>query len=245
MPASAAASARRVPTATIGQVIERLRDDFPDLTISKVRFLEAEGLVSPARLSSGYRAYSESDVARLRYVLTAQSQHFLPLKVIKENLAAMDRGEAPAVPLPDVHSVRVAPVEAPKRTTRAASRTYTRAELIDAAGIDEPMLATLIEYRLLEAKGTAPAYFDHNAVEIARAAGRLAQFGVEPRHLRGFRQAADREVALVEAVATPMLLARDTQVRARAHDVIRDIGVSALQLHTALVRSGVQDKFGR
>lgn len=245
---SPAASARSL--MSIGEVLAALRPDFPEVTISKIRFLESEGLIEPARAPSGYRKFSHDDVARLRYVLSAQRDHYLPLRVIKDHLDALDRGLEPPTSTTGAPRVPRAVVEAngyPSAASFVRDQTelrLSRAELLEAAGIDEPLLAALEEYGLVVGRrGRAP--YDADAVMIAKTAGELAGFGLEPRHLRQFKGAADREVGLVEALVAPLLRQRDPQARARADEVARELGALTVRLHAALVKAGMHRGLGR
>jgi len=237
---------------SIGEVLTQLRNDFPDVTISKIRFLESEGLVEPARTPSGYRKFSHADVSRLHYVLATQRDHYLPLRVIKEHLDALDRGlEPPAIPggRPQAPATAGRPEWAPG--PRALGETtelrLSREELQVSARIDAELLAEIEGYGLLSpVRGrTGDEHFDADALVIATAVAEMANFGLEPRHLRSFRTAADREVDLVGQVVGPLLRQRSPQARARAEEVAREMGALALRLHTALVRARLRDVTGR
>lgn len=222
------------PGLTISAVLDTLREEFPDLTVSKVRFLDAQGLVSPKRSDSGYRRYDEQDVERLRFVLRAQRDRFWPLKVIREALDAYDRGLAPqdadfisAVPSvpkptadPDVPSV------ASLADGGDETLSLTRDELVRGADADDALLAELETFGLVRAG--ADGHYDADALNVATAAAALAEFGVQGRHLRPFRLAADREIGLVEQV--PL---RDEAQRAV-------IAQRCLALHVALVKAGLR-----
>jgi DNA-binding transcriptional MerR regulator len=217
---------------TIGAVLAALQPDFPEVSISKLRFLEAEGLVTPARTGSGgYRSYSPEDLDRLRYVLTAQRDHFWPLKVIREALDALDRGLTPddsttglsrpkapqPVADPDVPTARALTARKPLRLNRA--------ELAESAGLDTDALQALESFVLLRPDATG--HFGEPALTVAHTAAALAAYGIEPRHLRAFRTAADREIGLVQQAATPR--------RTDPAEVLR----LCIALHTALVREGL------
>lgn len=246
MSSAAAAAAGAPRTMSIGQVLAALRDDFPDVTISKIRFLEAEGLVEPQRAPSGYRRFTADDVERLRYVLGAQRDHYLPLKVIREHLDAIDRGLEPATPLgrPRVpRDVGAAQLGSDEIDVRHSEVTLTRGELIDAAGITERSLAALESHGLVSS--TRSGHYDADGLTVARICAQLEGFGLQPRHLRPFRTAADREIDLVEQVVDPLLRRRDDDGRGRAEEVARQIAALSHQLHTALVRSGVRSLLRR
>ena len=230
---------------SIGEVLAQLRPDFPGLNISKIRFLEAEGLIEPERTPSGYRKFSHRDLERLRYVLTAQREHYLPLKVIREHLDAIDRGlEPPAIngAGPQVPRVVLAGDGYPPAESFAGDATelrVSRAELLSSAGIDEPLLEQLETFGLVRPR-TGAAPYDGDALVIAKTAGELAAFGFEPRHLRAFKTAADREVGMVEQVVSPMQRSRDAGAAARAEEAITQIAALSVRLHAILVKSGLR-----
>lgn len=236
---------------SIGEVLGELRPEFPDVTVSKIRFLESEGLVEPARTPSGYRKFSHADVARLRYVLATQRDHYLPLRVIREHLDAIDRGlEPPAVPgdRPRVPHTADDGLPGPRALlTEGVELRLSRDELVEGAGIDEGLLEQIEGFGLLGpvrgAAGTKPAY-DADALVIATVVAEMTTFGLEPRHLRAFRTAAERESDLVSQVVAPLLRQRSPQARARAEEVAREMGSLSLRLHTALVRARLRDVTG-
>jgi DNA-binding transcriptional MerR regulator len=230
---------------SIGEVLSLLRTDFPEISISKIRFLEAEGLIEPERTPSGYRKFSHRDIDRLRYVLTSQREHYLPLKVIKEHLDAIDRGlEPPAIDGrgPQVPRVVLAGDGYPSVETftpEASELRLSRAEVLSGAEIDGDFLDQLETYGLVKPRpGTN--HYDGEALVIAKTAGELAAFGLEPRHLRAFKTAADREVGLVEQVVSPMRRGRDTDAQARAEDAITRMAALSVRLHATLVKSGLR-----
>jgi DNA-binding transcriptional MerR regulator len=238
------AATNRAARISIGEVLEQLRPDFPGLHISKIRYLETEGLVSPERTPAGYRKFSADDVERLRYVLTAQREHYLPLKVIREHLDAMDRGlEPPALPTtgPQVPRVVLSGDGMPSPEAFAAGGTelrLSRRELLDTAGIDEDLLEQLVSFGMVRLRpGTK--HFDGDALVIAKAAGELAAYGLEPRHLRAFKTAADREVGLVQQVVAPLARGRDAAARGRAEDATSEIAALSVRLHATLVKIGL------
>lgn len=231
---------------SIGAVLDSLRPDFPDVTISKIRFLEAEGLVTPQRSASGYRRFTAYDCARLRFVLTAQRDQYLPLKVIKAQLDAQPDGELPhagsAYGVP-----RLVPVsgdaEQPGGAVIPTQVRLSREDLLSRSGVDDSMLTSLIREGVIT---TGPAgFFDEHSVVIAQCARALADYGVEPRHLRAFRSAADRQSDLIAQIAGPVVKAGKAGARDRADDLAREVAALAITLHTSLIKSAVRDVLDR
>lgn len=227
---------------SIGDVLGQLREDFPDVTISKIRFLEQIGLVEPERTASNYRKFSPADVDRLRYILGAQRDRYLPLKRIREELHALDTGaplEAPRLGGPHAAPTGDA-LPTAESFARDQSRTrLTRAELLEQAGVDEDALAAMESYGLV-APRPGTTHYDADALMVAQAVGDLAAFGLEARHLRGFKTAADREVGLVQQLVTPLRSQRSTDARARADEVVRELAAGCVRLHAALVAAGLR-----
>jgi DNA-binding transcriptional MerR regulator len=239
---STAASGRA--RISIGEVLDQLRPDFPGLNISKIRYLESEGLVEPERTPAGYRKFSAQDVERLRYVLVAQREHYLPLKVIREHLDAMDRGlEPPALPTTGPQVPRVVlsgdGMPSPEAFANGGSQLrLSRRELVEAAGIDDDLLEQLVAFGMVRMR-PGSKHFDGDALVIAKVAGELAAYGLEPRHLRAFKTAADREVGLVEQAVAPIRGQRDPGSQARSEEAVRDIAALAVKLHATLVKAGL------
>lgn len=227
---------------SIGEVFGRLRPEFPDVTISKIRFLEAEGLIQPERTPAGYRQFSRDDMRRLRYVLAAQRDHYLPLKVIKEHLDSIDRGLEPSTPAPTAPRVPrlslAGGLPGPDDFLREASDIrLSRAELLTASGLGEDQLAQLEQYGLI---GIRSGYYEAEALIIAKTVQEMGRFGIEARHLRGFRSAADREIGLVEQVITPIARQRGPDARARADEAARELSALSVRLHATLVKAGLR-----
>lgn len=234
---------------SIGEVLHLLRSDFPDVSISKIRYLESEDLVQPQRTPSGYRKFTRADAERLRYVLRMQRDHYLPLKVIREHLDAIDRGLQPA-PLSATDTAPRALVTTdayPSPEDLAAESLelrLSRKELLEESGITNEVLRELESFGLVaQAPGTS--YYDGTALQVARIAAEMAQFGYGPRHLRPFRLAADRELSLVEQVVKPMARGRHEDSAAKAEEAARAIATLAIQLHVALVKAGLPGTLGR
>lgn len=240
------ASARA--SMSIGEVLGALRPEFPDVTISKIRFLESEGLIEPERTPSGYRKFTHDDVSRLRYVLSAQRDNYLPLRVIKAHLEAIDRGlEPPDTPgggpqVPRALSVADGLPTADSFGRDSSELRLSREELLDAAGVDTDQLALLEQFGLVAAR--PGGFYDGDALVIAKTVAEMSRFGLEPRHLRAFRAAADREVGLVEQVVAPLVRQRNPESRGRAEEVARELGALSVRLHAVLVKSGLRPLLG-
>ncbi|MEH3128881.1 MAG: MerR family transcriptional regulator [Mycolicibacterium neoaurum] len=231
---------------SIGAVLDLLRPDFPDVTISKIRFLEAEGLVTPQRSAAGYRRFTAYDCARLRFVLTAQRDQYLPLKVIKAQLDAHPDNELPAsAGYSTPRLVQVADGD-PAGDPAAIAPTQvrlSREDLVARSGIDNTMLSALVTAGVI--KPGPAGFFDEHSVTIAQCAKALADYGVEPRHLRAFRSAADRQSDLIAQIAGPVAAAGKAGARDRADDLAREVAALAITLHTSLIKSAVRDVLDR
>jgi DNA-binding transcriptional MerR regulator len=217
-------------TISIGEVLSILKRDFPDVTISKIRFLEAEGLVTPERTTSGYRRFSQHDVDRLRTVLTMQRDQYLPLKVIKESLeTGADSADATAV------AVAGSGLRPEDFRPGAGRARMTREELAEASGLEESFVVQMENIGLVWA--TPAGHYDEDALAVASVVARLSAYGVEPRHLKTFRVVTDRETGMVEQMATPYSNPRDRDGRTREREVVRELAALIVQLHAALLRA--------
>ena len=227
---------------SIGEVLETLQSDFPDVSISKIRFLEAEGLISPERTGSGYRKFYDPDVKRLRYILSLQRDHFLPLKVIRERLVDFEANgaEEPAPP-------PAAPVAKGKGKARASNGaavqdlsdvSLSRAELKKASGLSEEQLAGLEDFGIL-ARGQER--FEGTDLTVAKAAKGLFEYGIEPRHLRIYRQNADREASFIEQIVAPVARKKDKDAQREASTAARSLLELSRSMREALVRSGLRE----
>jgi hypothetical protein len=277
VPQGRGAPARRAGTANvgIGQVLAELRPEFPDISPSKIRFLEAEGLILPQRAESGYRQFTVADIERLRYILTVQRDEYLPLRVIKERLAALDaggwlggvpraasggilvdgsrsagRGSGPpglangTLGNGTLNSGSVASTGAGDAGAGGpavggpagpAAVAMTRSELLEAAGADEALLTELEDYGLVR----HARQYSAEALEVARNAVALREYGIQPRHLRAVKAAAEREISLVEQVVAP--LARQKASREPAQRAGRAVATLIASLHAILVEEGLND----
>jgi DNA-binding transcriptional MerR regulator len=218
----------------IGEVLAQLRAEFPDVSVSKIRFLETEGLIQPARSPSGYRKFGPADVERLRYILTAQRDRYLPLRVIKDQLDADgqdDGGYAPGWVSPH-------PALADRAAGPRGAAPLTRRDLLEATGLDEARLAELEDFGLVRRNGR---HYGPDALAATRAIVALDRYGVQARHLRVLRASAERETALIEQVVAPILRQRTPGARDRAGQTAREIAAIALQLHAALIQAALAD----
>ncbi|MEX1177812.1 MAG: MerR family transcriptional regulator [Nitriliruptor sp.] len=235
-------------THTIGEVLNRLKDEFDDITISKIRFLEAEGLISPDRTESGYRKFTGADIDRLRYVLRAQRDRYLPLKVIKDELARIDAGLPPTVapdPAADADTAGVggdpagrpdpaasAAPPAPSLLGAAASDVHlSLRELADATGLTEHQVRELRDHGLLPDRAT----YDGDDLIVGKLAAALLEAGLEVRHLRMYRQFADREAALAEQMTAGLLRQRNPDSRRQATARAEHLADIGGRLHKALL----------
>jgi DNA-binding transcriptional MerR regulator len=261
-------------TMSIGEVLGILKPEFPDITVSKIRFLEGAGLVQPDRSASGYRKFSEEDVARLRFVLRAQRDQYLPLRVIRQRLADLEQvgglevrgGPAPGPAAPPVSADAPGPAE-PGKASAAASpaRTsdpdrqpqrpaavafgaappsdaqFTRDELCRAAGATVEQLLELESFGLVSARGSGErgAWYGGDDLLRLRLARELADYGLEARHLRMYRQFAEREAALFEQVVAPLIRQRNPEARARARDTIEALAQLGGRMRDLALRSAV------
>jgi DNA-binding transcriptional MerR regulator len=252
-------------------VLGLLRPEFPEVTISKLRFLEAEGLVEPMRAPSGYRKYSQAHVERLRFVLAAQRDRYLPLRVIREQIEALDRGERvvglpapthvpPTAPArtPPPAAARTAPpapalvpapapaapalVKAPPPRSDLAEARLTREQLAERSGLDEAGLVDLEQYGLLVPNPNG--FYGGEALMVARIAAQLAIYGLEGRHLRPYRATADREVGLLAQLVTTMAKQGTPGAREQAFETVHELAALCAQLHGALVRQGLRQVLG-
>ncbi len=213
---------------TIGQVVNQLKSDFPDLSITKVRYLEDRGLLAPRRTAGRYRKYSGADIRRLRAILTLQRDQYLPLEVIRERVDRTSAGR-PGQPLMTSAHPGASP------SLKREDAVYTQAEICENAGIDSAFLRLLVEYRLIDRRGQQGAVFTESDLEIARICQLLVRFGVEPRNLRLLGSSVEREAALVEQIATPSLRSSHADKREYGEKMVEDLGSLLSQLMQLLL----------
>jgi DNA-binding transcriptional MerR regulator len=250
------------PYFSIGEVLNVLKDSFPDVTVSKIRFLESEGLIQPERTGSGYRKFTEVDIERLRFILTLQRDHFLPLKVIRERLDEVDQAPAgagqsrlafDAQPAPsDEQAAETGTTTDPRAALAAGSGlSFSPSELAHASGLLLDQIEELTSFRMLnptqireqregeDASAPVLRYNEHD-LEAAKLCRALLEMGLEPRHLRAFRTSADRWADIAELVANPLARQRHPEARKQAEERIREV----IRVGTKLVRVLLRETVG-
>jgi DNA-binding transcriptional MerR regulator len=210
---------------SIGELISNLMEEFPDLTVSKVRFLESRGLINPGRSSSGYRSFSDEDVARLRYILQQQRDHFLPLKVIKSKLTMWERGEELPVPAP------AGPP--PEQLFQQAGQDVDRDELRRVTGLSSRQVTDLVDNKVVRPESDEPERFSVEEVAVAGEAQRLLAYGLEARHLRSLRISTERDAELLEALTAPLLRAKSPEARQRAAETLAGCADAIARMRSA------------
>jgi DNA-binding transcriptional MerR regulator len=234
LPAASERAVRTGKSLTIGAVCKLLKGEFSDISISKIRYLEDQKLLAPRRTQGGYRLYSPADVARLRTILRLQRDEFLPLRVIRQELAAGRESDAAT------DEERATESRPTRRTSLAepSSEKYELAELMDYTGVDERLVRELEEYRVIKAElQDGQRCYDDLDREIVRAVGELTRYGVAPRNLRVFRTSADREAALLEQILAPALRSRNRERRGEAIEALESLAAVVSHLkHLMLVR---------
>ena len=233
------------PLAGISEVVNGLRGDFPDVSVSKLRFLESQGLITPHRTSKGYRKYSRTDMAKLRWILTQQRENFLPLRVIRERMADVEwstRADEEADRLPDVDvSDRVRRLAPSPPTSEPSGTEMTLPQLANASGLSLSQARELTRYGLLEPRSAAEIdFYDAQALEVARIARQMFDQGLEPRHLRVFKASVDRELDLSVPAVQRVLQAGGADAQRRARELLATQAALASSLREALVRRTLQ-----
>jgi DNA-binding transcriptional MerR regulator len=206
----------------IGEVLVELRSEFPEISVSKIRFLESEGLIAPARSPSGYRRFTPGDIDKLRFILTAQRDQYLPLRVIKERL-----------------DHRAAVRESQDGVGQSARpELISRRDLLDSSGIGDEQLADLETHGLVRRVGRL---YSQDALDVASTVAMLASYGVQARHLRTARTAAERDVSLIEQVVAPTLRQRSPQAKNDAARTASEIAALLIRLHRVMIEADLAD----
>jgi DNA-binding transcriptional MerR regulator len=225
---------------SIGEVLVRLRDEFADITISKIRFLEANGLVTPDRTPSGYRKFSLIDVERLRYVLRMQRDHFLPLRVIKEHIDALNRGLQPALVgdvTPKAPRALVS-TQTLELSNQLPSVRLNRLELMADTGADAEFIDQMVDYGLI--KPDSQGYFSVSASSVVNLASTLRGFGLEPRHLKTVLSSASREVDLFAPIVKSAASSKSVNASAQAQELTLQLANAITALHGLLIREVIE-----
>jgi DNA-binding transcriptional MerR regulator len=257
------------PYLSIGEVLGLLLEEFPDVTISKIRFLESQGLLDPERTPSGYRKFYEPDVERLRWILRQQREQYLPLKVIKGRLGvdedetgvlvedatvavASGDGASPGASVPQMMPARpAAPIASPVADAVNPLQvvhtgvSMTLDELCSASALTPTQIGELERYGLLAGRPVGgTVYFDEEALIVANLAAGFMRFGVEARHLRMYKTAAEREAGFFEQLVMPMLKQRNPRARRQAVDTLVELGKLGQGLRAAMLRMALKDHTG-
>lgn len=241
------------PYFSIGEVLNVLKDSFPDVTVSKIRFLESEGLIEPERTASGYRKFTEDDIERLRFILKLQRDHFLPLKVIRERLDQLEEtGSGQAQSRIAFDDAQAEDTDGKTALTAAGTgASLSVSELASASGLSPEEIDELTSYRLLdptqlreqregEEPGDAVLRFNERDLEAAKLCRALLDLGLDPRHLRVFRSAADRQADLAAQMAIPLARQRNPEARKAAQEKVRELLRIGGKLVRALLRDAVE-----
>ena len=237
------------PFMSIGEVLDALQPDFADVSVSKIRFLESAGLIEPERTPAGYRKFYQKDLERLRFILKLQRDSYLPLKVIGDRLAEYDAGVVPApADLADGTAAAPRPDVEPEEdlSEQVAPLSLTEMELANAAGLEPGQVKTLRDFGVIcEHRGTGVGpVFDADDLTVARIAREFIRFGIEPRHLKMFRQFADREAMLLQQVVTPMLRHRSPDARKQATQSLSELSRLVRKLRYAFLRQNLRSFLG-
>jgi DNA-binding transcriptional MerR regulator len=234
----------RQKSVTIGAVCKALAQEFPDISISKIRYLEDQKLLTPRRTPGGYRVYTQGDIQRLRTILRLQRDEFLPLRIIRQELASGRTGAEPPPPPPDADGGTTGGGDARIASRRAAvtvrdpGALYSLEDVVEDTGADPKLVRELEEYGVIKGRVRGGIrYFDETEREIVRAVGELARYGVAGRNLRVFRTSADREAALLQQILAPALRSRNPERRREAIDTLENLAaVTAYLKHLLLIR---------
>lgn len=230
--------AKKNKTMSIGVVLERLHAEFPDVTVSKIRFLESEGLITPERTASGYRRFTESDVERLRYILVTQRDNYLPLKVIREQLEAMDNGSVTAI----LGAGASEPLVSPEKFRAPALTRLTDSDVAEKAGVTVENIAELVSAKLI--KPDAAGFFTHDDVLIANTAAALREMGFDLHQLRSLGNTAVRQADLITQVADPVARGKSDVARQRAEELAQQMCSLVVSLHASLVKNATREQLG-
>lgn len=224
---------------SIGVVLERLRAEFPDVTVSKIRFLESEGLITPQRTASGYRRFTEEDIKRLRYILVTQRDNYTPLKVIREQLQAMDSGQVTAL----LSAGDAEPMISPENFRKPVLTRLSEAEVAEQTGCGVEAVQELTQINVI--CPDAAGFYTADDVRTVTTAQALREFGFTANHLKRLRTAADRQADLIAQVAGPIARGRDATARERAEEIGQQLTALVVSLHAGMVKNALRDELDR
>jgi DNA-binding transcriptional MerR regulator len=232
VPPEAQAERLRQKAVTIGAVCKALRQEFPGISISKIRYLEDQKLLTPRRTQGGYRLYTHNDIQRLRTILRLQRDEFLPLRVIRQELAG-GRAEREVAGPSDGRTLRRAAV-----AVRDPGSLYSLEEVVEDTGADAGLIRELVDFGVIKGDlRNGVRYFDETEREIVRAVSELARYGVGGRNLRVFRSSADREAQLLQSILAPALRSRNPERRKEAIEALENLASVTMHLkHLLLIR---------
>ena len=223
---------------SIGEVLKLLTPDFPDITLSKIRYLESEGLVSPQRTSSGYRKYTNADVERLRYVLTIQQETYMPLKEIKKQLDAMDSCSV----IPITKAATAQTIISPEEFRKPAITRLSDVEIAEKAGVELQFVIDLANVGIIGPDQSG--FFTADDIQVVSTASALSEFGIDARHLKSVKNAASRQADLISQVVTPLVRSNKDGAREQAEEMSRQMSALVVSLHAILVKNELRNQLG-
>ena len=222
----------------IGEVLKLLTPEFPDITLSKIRYLESEGLVSPQRTSSGYRKYTNADVERLRYVLTIQQETYMPLKEIKKQLDAMDSRSV----IPITKAATAQTIISPEKFRKPAITRLSDVEVAKKAGVELQFVIDLANVGIIGPDQSG--FFTADDIQVVSTANALSEFGIDARHLKSVKNAASRQAGLISQVVTPLAKSNKDVAREQAEEMSRQMSALVVSLHAILVKNELRNQLG-
>lgn len=230
-------SGKAAKTMSIGVVLERLVSEFPEVTLSKIRFLESEGLISPQRTASGYRRFTQDDVERLRYILTQQRDLYLPLKVIREQLDAIDAGTV----TPISQAAEARPMVEPEQFKQPTLMRLASDDVAERAGVSEALVQECAQAGVV--RPDASGFFTADDARTVAYAAQLLEFGVDARHLKMLRQTAERQADLIGRAAAPVAHAKNDEAKERADEFSQQMSALVVSLHASMLKSMLRSQF--
>ena len=225
-------------TMSIGEVLKLLTPDFPDITLSKIRYLESEGLVFPQRTSSGYRKYVNADVERLHYVLTTQKKTYMPLKQIKKQLDAMDSCSV----IPITKAATAQTIISPEEFRKPAITRLSDVEIAEKAGVELQFVIDLANVGIIGPDQSG--FFTADDIQVVSTASALSEFGIDARHLKSVKNAASRQADLISQVVTPLVRSNKDGAREQAEEMSRQMSALVVSLHAILVKNELRNQSG-